>query len=124
MTWTDTQARAALRAMFDAGVRSADPMQVLARHLPDRPPGRVVVVGAGKSAALMAAAVEAAWPDQTLEGVVVTRYQHACPTRRIEVIQASHPVPDANSELGARRVLDSVRGLRPDDLVLVPMSGG
>src|SRR4051812_45700380 len=124
MTWTDTQARAALRAMFDAGVASADPMQVLARHLPERPRGRVVVVGGGKSAALMAAAVEAAWPDQPLEGVVVTRYEHACPTQRIEVMESSPPVPDANSEKGARRVLEAVRGLGADDLVLVLMSGG
>ena len=71
------------------------------RHLPDKPRGRCVVVGAGKSAALMAAALEEAWPDVALDGVVVTRYGHAVPTRRIEVIEASHPVPDANSE--ARR---------------------
>ena len=124
MAWTDTQARAALRAMFDAGVASADPMQVLARHLPEPPRGRIVVVGAGKSAALMAAAVEAAWPELALEGIVVTRYEHACPTQRIKVIEASHPVPDANSELGARAVLDAVSGLGADDLVLVLMSGG
>src|SRR4051794_19496414 len=111
MAWTDTEARAALRAIFDAGVASADPMQVLARHLPDPPPGRIVVVGAGKSAALMAAAVEAAWPDRALQGVVVTRYEHGYPTRRIEVIEASPPVPDANSERGARLVLDAVHGL-------------
>ena len=124
MSWTDQTARAALRDMFDSGVASADPRRVLARHLPSKPAGRVVVVGAGKSAALMAAAVEAAWPDTPLSGVVVTRYQHATPTRRIEVIEAAHPVPDANSERGATRVLDAVAGLTPDDLVLVLMSGG
>jgi hydroxypyruvate reductase len=126
---TDAHARAALRAIFDAAVASADPQAVLARYLPEKPPrsgerGRVVVVGAGKSAAVMAAAVEAAWPDLPLSGVVVTRYEHGAPTRRIEVIEASHPVPDANSERGARRVLDAVAGLGPDDLVLVLMSGG
>ena len=124
MSWTDQKARAALRAMFDAGVASADPLRVLARHLPERGGGRVVVVGAGKSAAVMAAAVEAAWPGVPLAGAVVTRYQHAAPTQRIEVIEASHPVPDANSERGARRVLEAVAGLGPDDLVLVLMSGG
>ncbi len=124
MNWTDQSARAALRAMFDSGIASADPMRVLARHLPDRPSGRIVVVGAGKSAALMAAAVEAAWPDCPLSGVVVTRYDHATPTRSIEVIEAAHPMPDANSEIGARRVLQAVQGLGPDDLVLVLMSGG
>jgi hypothetical protein len=74
-----------------------------ARHLPERPKGRCVVVGAGKSAAVMAAALEAAWPDVPLSGVVVTRYEHAVPTQRIRVIEASHPVPDANSEAGRAR---------------------
>jgi hydroxypyruvate reductase len=72
----------------------------------------------------MAAALEEAWPDVALEGAVVTRYGHAVPTRRIEVIEASHPVPDANSERGARRLLELVQGLTPDDLVIALMSGG
>jgi hydroxypyruvate reductase len=124
MGWDDTRARAALRAMFDAAVAAADPRAVLAAHLPPKPTGRCVVVGAGKSAALMAAALEAAWPDVKLSGVVVTRYDHAVSTKRIRVIEASHPVPDANSELGARAVLDAVRGLAADDLVLALISGG
>ena len=110
--------------MFDAAVAAADPRSVLAAHLPDKPGGRCIVVGAGKSAALMAAALEDAWPDVPLEGTVVTRYGHAVPTRRIEVIEASHPVPDANSERGARRLLERVRGLRADDLVVALISGG
>jgi len=68
--------------------------------------------------------LEDAWPDVALEGVVVTRYGHSVPTRRIEVIESSHPVPDANSERGARRLLEQVRGLGPDDLVLALISGG
>ncbi|HVC61817.1 MAG TPA: glycerate kinase [Acetobacteraceae bacterium] len=124
MVWDDARARQALRALFDAAVAAADPRKVLAAHLPARPRGRCVVVGGGKSAAVMAAALEDAWPDVPLEGTVVTRYGHAVPTRRIEVIEASHPVPDANSERGARRLLERVRGLGPDDLVLALMSGG
>ena len=110
--------------LFEAAVAAADPRQVLAAHLPPRPKGRCVVVGCGKSAAVMAAALEDAWPDVSLEGTVVTRYGHAVPTRRIEVIEASHPVPDANSERGAHRLLERVRGLGPDDLVLALISGG
>jgi hydroxypyruvate reductase len=72
----------------------------------------------------MAAALEDAWPDVALEGAVVTRYGHAVPTRRIEVIEASHPVPDANSERGARRLLQLAEGLTPQDLVIALMSGG
>ena len=124
MGWNDQTARAALRAMFDAAIASADPHQVLAAHLPERPAGRIVVVGAGKSAASMAAALEAAWPGVPLEGVVVTRYDHAVPTARIRVIESSHPVPDANSELGAHAIMAAVDGLGPDDLVIALMSGG
>jgi hydroxypyruvate reductase len=72
----------------------------------------------------MAAALEDAWPEVALEGTVVTRYGHAVPTRRIEVIEASHPVPDENSERGARRLLERVQGLTKDDLVVALMSGG
>jgi hydroxypyruvate reductase len=124
MEWDDRTARAALRDVFKAAIAAADPRVVLARHLPDRPAGKCVVVGAGKSAASMAAALEEAWPDVPLSGVVVTRYEHAVPTRRIRVIESSHPVPDANSERGAREVMAAVRGLGPDDLVIALMSGG
>jgi glycerate 2-kinase len=116
--------RAALRSIFDAAVASADPRRVLARHLPERPTGRVVVVGAGKSAALMAAALEDAWPDVPLEGTVVTRYGHTVATRRVEVLEAAHPVPDANSELAANRMLAAVSDLGPRDLVIALISGG
>jgi len=125
MGWKDARARMALREIFDAAVAAADPRVVLAGHLPEKPAsGRCVVVGAGKSAAVMAAALEEAWPDVILSGVVITRYEHAVPTRHIRVIEASHPVPDANSEMGARAVLEAVRGLGPDDLVLALVSGG
>jgi hydroxypyruvate reductase len=123
--WDDVRARAALRTVFDSAVAAADPRKVLAAHLPPKPThGRCIVVGGGKSAAVMAAALEDAWPDVALEGTVVTRYGHAVPTRRIEVIEASHPVPDTNSERGAQRLLERVRGLGPDDLVIALMSGG
>ncbi|WP_185984749.1 glycerate kinase type-2 family protein [Aureimonas mangrovi] len=120
----ERQARQFLEELFAQAIASADPRHVLARHLPEKPTGRCVVVGAGKSAALMAAALEAAWPDVALDGVVVTRYGHAVPTRRIEVIEAAHPVPDENSERAARRILAAVAGLTSDDLVLALISGG
>lgn len=116
--------RAALRAIFDSAVASADPRKTLAQHLPDPPKGRCIVVGAGKSAALMAAALEEAWPHVDMQGVVVTRYGQRVPTSRIEVIEAAHPVPDENSERAARAMLERVRDLKRDDLVLALMSGG
>ncbi len=123
-SWDTARAREALMAMFQAAVASADPRKVLAAHLPPRPKGRCVVVGCGKSAAVMAAAVESAWPDADLTGLVVTRYGHKVPTKRIEVMEAAHPIPDANSELAAKRILVMVGELGPQDLVLVLISGG
>ena len=117
-------ARALLRTLFDAALRAADPRVVLPPALPPRPRGRCVVVGAGKSAALMAQVVDQAWPDVALSGVVVTRYGHAVPAGRIAVLQAGHPVPDANGEAAARAILAAVAGLGPDDLVLALISGG
>ena len=115
---------ALLRRLFQAALDAADPRLVLPPALPDKPSGRCVVVGAGKAAALMAQVVDLAWPDVRLSGVVVTRHGHAVPAGRVEVLQAGHPVPDAGSELAARRILAAVRGLSADDLVLALISGG
>lgn len=122
--WDDAAARDVLRAMFDAAVAAADPAKVLAAHLPSLPRGRCVVVGAGKAAAAMAVAVEAAWPDVELTGAVATPYGYGLPTRRIAIREASHPLPDAASEAAAREMLDLVTGLTADDLVLALISGG
>ena len=114
---------ALLRAMFDAAVAAAQPANVVPPFLPPRPRGRTVVLGAGKAAAAMARAVEAPW-DGPIEGLVVTRYGHAEPCARIEVIEASHPVPDAAGAEGARRMLALAESLGPDDLALCLISGG
>jgi len=93
-------------------------------NLPEKPRGRCIVVGAGKASAAMAAALDAAWPDVDVSGVVSTRYGHAVPTGRISVIEAGHPVPDEASEKAGREVLKAVSGLSPDDLVIALISGG
>jgi hydroxypyruvate reductase len=124
MAWDDLRARSFLRQLFDVAVGSANPAGVLARHLPEIPAGRCIVVGAGKAAASMAAAVEAAWPDVPLSGTVVVPYGYGMATKRIAVREAAHPVPDANSEAAAREIMDAVQGLTADDLVLVLISGG
>ncbi|MFM9864869.1 MAG: glycerate kinase [Micropepsaceae bacterium] len=108
--------------MFDAAVAACTPARVVPPALPARPPGRVVVVGAGKAAAAMAAAVEDAWGP--VEGLVVTRYGHGVPTRSIEVVEAGHPLPDAAGRDAAARALQLVSGLSESDLVLVLLSGG
>lgn len=124
MNWNDADARTLLRRVFDASVAAADPRVVLKNHLPPKPAGRCVVIGCGKSAASMALALEEAWPDVKMSGLVVTRYGHAVPTQRIEVMQSSHPVPDQNSEIAARRMLETVTDLTEHDLVIALISGG
>ncbi len=116
-------ARALLVAMFDAAVEAALPKHCVPRHLPDRPKGRTLVIGAGKAGAAMAQAVEQNWPGP-LEGLVTTRYGHAVPCERIEIVEAAHPVPDAAGEAAAARMLSMVQGLTPDDLVIALISGG
>ncbi|MBB3178321.1 glycerate kinase [Variovorax sp. Sphag1AA] len=112
----------ALRAMFDASIAAAQPALCVPRHLPEPPKGRVVVIGAGKASAAMARAVEDHWRGP-LTGLVVTRYGYAVPCERIEIAEAAHPVPDAAGETAARRMLEIVRGLTSDDLVLCLISG-
>ncbi|WP_342118481.1 glycerate kinase type-2 family protein [Pseudoduganella sp. OTU4001] len=109
--------------LFNAALRAADPLDTIGAHLPPPPKGRTVIIGAGKAAARMAQGVERRWQGP-LSGVVVTRYGHGAPTRQVEVIEAGHPVPDEASAAAARRMLEAVRGLGPDDLVLCLMSGG
>jgi hydroxypyruvate reductase len=121
MTATDT--RLLLRAMFDAAIAAAQPALCVPRHLPMAPKGRLVVIGAGKASAAMARAVEDHWQGP-LSGLVVTRYGYAVPCQRIEIVEAAHPVPDTAGEIAAQRLLQTVRGLTEDDLVLCLISGG
>jgi glycerate 2-kinase len=112
-----------LRELLDAAVAAADPARLVAAALPAPPRGRTLVIGAGKASASMARAVEAAW-SQPLEGLVVTRYGHAMPTRQVPVIEAGHPVPDAAGLQAAEHIAALVQNLHADDLVLGLFSGG
>jgi hydroxypyruvate reductase len=112
-----------LRAMFDAAVAAAQPDLVLPKFLPKPPKGRTVVIGAGKASAAMAAALERRWRG-ALSGLVVTRYGYAVPTKRIEIAEAAHPVPDEAGEKAAARIMQTVAGLTKDDLVICLISGG
>ena len=118
--------RLLLRRMFDVAVEAAQPSHNVPPHLP-RPEalgkGRLVVIGAGKASAAMARAVEDHWAGE-LSGLVVTRYGYAVPCRRIEIVEAAHPIPDAAGLAAARRMLQLVRGLTAADLVLCLISGG
>ncbi|MBB3231487.1 glycerate kinase type-2 family protein [Halomonas stenophila] len=121
-------ARAWLTRLGEIAVEAVHPDTLLPDRLPDPPAGRTLVVGAGKAAAAMAAALERAWqarhPQAPLSGLVVTRYGHGAECRHIEVLEASHPMPDDLSEKAARRMLEAVEDLGEDDLVIALISGG
>lgn len=120
----DSALRGALTEIFMAAVKSADPHEALIDALPEKPSGRCIVVGAGKASAAMAAALEAAWPDVDLQGVVVTRYGHAVPTQKIRIVEAAHPVSDAMSEVASMLMMEQVKHLTAEDCVIALISGG
>lgn len=119
-----------LKSLYATAIDAALPAQALATALPSPPIGRTVVVGAGKAAGAMAQAVEALWPAEApLEGLVVTRYGHTPAAAlglggRIRILEASHPVPDAAGVMASAQILEAVRGLTEEDLVLCLISGG
>ena len=125
-----TEPRAFLEHLYGAAVRRALPLHNTAAFLPPPPRGRTIVLGAGKAGGAMAQAVEAWWPAEApLTGLVVTRYHHTPPrppglAQRIEVVEASHPVPDQAGLEAAQRILAMAQGLTADDLVLCLISGG
>jgi glycerate 2-kinase len=115
-----------LYALFDTALKAALPDGQFEGRLPEKPKGRTIVLGAGKASARMAAAFEEAWARAggICEGLVVTRYGHAVPTRSVEIIEAAHPVPDEAGLQAAKRILALARDADPDDLVVCLMSGG
>lgn len=118
-----TTAREKLLALMDAALTAADPGVQIPLNLPTKPKGKTIVIGAGKASANMARAFEKAW-DGPLEGLVVTRYGHAVACDKIEIVEASHPVPDAAGQKAAERILEIVQSAGPDDLVVCMISGG
>lgn len=118
-----TTSRDTLLQLMDAALKAADPAVQIPRNLPTKPKGKTIVIGAGKASANMARAFEQAW-DGDISGLVVTRYGHAVPCEKIEIVEASHPVPDAAGQKAAQRILDIVKSAGPDDLVVCMISGG
>jgi hydroxypyruvate reductase len=119
-----TSPRDLLTRMFTAAVNAAQPEHCLPRFLPKPPKkGRTIVIGAGKASAEMARVLERHWPGE-LSGLVVTRYGHAVPCERIQIVQAAHPVPDGAGRAAAGRMLDMGRQVTADDLVICLISGG
>ncbi|TNM63755.1 glycerate kinase type-2 family protein [Aliirhizobium smilacinae] len=120
-----TAERHLLQMLFSAAVKAANPLNGIRKHLPQPPAnGRTVVIGAGKGAAQMAAALETVWGGPVLSGVVVTRYGYGCETKNIEIIEAAHPVPDEAGLAASRRLVDAVSDLSENDLVIALICGG
>jgi glycerate 2-kinase len=115
--------RLLLESLFHRAVAQAQPALAVARHLPEPPKGRTIVIGAGKASAQMARAFEEAWPGE-ISGLVVTRYGYAEACQRIEIVEAAHPVPDAAGQRAAARLMELVSNLTEDDLVVALISGG
>lgn len=115
--------RAFLTELFDAAIAAADPKKALAAHLPQKPNGRTVVIGAGKGAAQLAAAFEDLW-GAPVEGTVITRYGYACDTQHVKVMEAAHPVPDAAGIAASEALFEQVQGLTEEDLVVALICGG
>ena len=119
----DDRQRQLLRKMLDAAIDAATPSRLIKAHLPEKPAGKTIVLGAGKAAATMAREVDEHMPG-TVEGLVVTRYGHAVPCDRIEVVEAAHPVPDEAGRSAAGRILKLAESAGEGDLVLCVISGG
>lgn len=113
-----------LQAMFEAAVAAAQASTTIAAHLPPPPKGRTIVIGAGKASGAMAQAFEQHWRGKIDVGLVLTRYDYGLPCEHIEIVEASHPVPDAAGQQAAARIREVVQGLSADDLVICLISGG
>ncbi|RED18086.1 glycerate kinase type-2 family protein [Pontivivens insulae] len=122
MTSLITDPKSFLTDLFQTAVAAADPMKVVAPHLPSKPDGRLLVIGAGKASARMAEAVEAHYGP--CEGFVITRYGYGRDCEGIEIVEASHPVPDQAGLNATMTLLERVRDLSADDVVVALISGG
>ena len=115
--------RELLADLYRSAVAAADPEAAMDKCLPKDRTGSVVVVGAGKASARMAAILESLWKGQA-SGVVVVPYGYGASTESIRILEAGHPVPDQNGLAAASEIQNAVRGLGPGDLVVALISGG
>jgi len=133
-----TDYRSAAGAIFLAGVERVLPDRLISSSIktengvlkiqdlsfPNGSFKNIFVIGAGKASALMAAEVEKVLGDKITAGHVVVKYGHACPTRRVKITEAGHPVPDENGFLATKEIIDICRKAGEGDLILCLLSGG
>ncbi|MFN0219482.1 MAG: glycerate kinase [Hyphomicrobium sp.] len=125
----NSAARKLLASLYNAAHTTAHPSTCLPPHLPAPPPGgRIIVIGAGKGSAAMAVAAErhyvASGQADRISGLISTRHGFALPTDILEILEAGHPVPDANSIEGAQQAIALAKSAGPNDIVLCLLSGG
>ena len=111
------------KELFLKAIEAADPKLLIPKYIPKKPKGKLVVIGCGKASAAMAKSFEENY-DGDYSGIVVTNYGNNIQTNKIEIIEASHPVPDINSYNAAKKILNITKNLCTDDLVLFLLSGG
>lgn len=125
-------------AVLEAALDAADPAQAVRRALrregdalfvDNRPYDlrqchRILVIGAGKATAPMARAVEELLADRLTAGTVTVKYGYTVPTKVIAVREAGHPIPDEAGVTATQAIVDLLRNLTADDLVLCLISGG
>jgi len=83
----------------------------------------IYLCGAGKAAWTMAEAVEALLGARIRGGVIVAP-EIPAPLRFVETVKGAHPVPDAGSLEGARKLMDAMQRCDKGDLMLFLLSGG
>jgi len=131
-----TQLRQCSRQIWESALHAANPatcidntlevhgnvLSVRGKELPIA--GKLIVIGAGKAASRMAQVVEEKLGDRITGGLVVTKYAHGLPLRRIRQVEAGHPIPDAMGVAAVREMRELLRGLKSEDIVLCLLSGG
>ncbi|RMD89797.1 MAG: DUF4147 domain-containing protein [Alphaproteobacteria bacterium] len=117
--------RTLLLQLLDEAIAAAHPDRVLPAALPRRPPpGRTLVLGAGKAAAAMATCLSRHL-DPPFTGAVVVPHGYEVPTPGgIALLEGGHPLPDNGSLSAARRFLDEAARLGPGDRLVFLASGG
>lgn len=132
------RARALLANLFRAGLQAVDPYEAVCSQVHFRrgqltigsqcyslrTHHRLVVVGAGKASGRMAQALERRLGARIDTGLVVVKYGHGAPTKKIHIVEAGHPVPDSAGLQASRKMMALVGTLKPDDLLIVLLSGG
>ncbi|MCF6406704.1 glycerate kinase [Chitinophaga filiformis] len=125
-------------SIFNAAVNAVQPSHLMQQHVRLRdgaltvcgkkfslPAGRPVwMFGAGKAAAAMAQALEALLSAVPVQGLVITKYEHALPLQHISIAEAGHPLPDENGVRATAQMVAQLKAVQPGDVVLFLLSGG